>query len=320
MAREEAQGRSGRNGYAALELDRQGERRGDVEWLAAQLADPATRFCPVWRSRNLVVGDPPRAGALPPKALESALTADAATVFLGSRSGAAVFAVELSAAEPPADLAPGERFVDLRNVASLLPAADAALLAFARGIIAWHRSARFCGACGAATVSGHGGFVRHCTAPGCGRDQFPRTDPAIIVLVQQEEKCLLARQPWWEPGRHSVIAGFVEPGETFEAAVAREVLEETGVEVTEVRYRSSQPWPFPSSIMVGFQARAGNVLLAPRDGELESIQWLSRQELAHTLQSGALTLPPAVSIAYRLIEEWFDAAPGWRLGEWTEEG
>lgn len=317
MGRDDLQGRSGRNGFTALGLDRCGERRGDAAWLAAQLDGPASRFYPVWGTRSLVEGEPPRAGALGREQLGAALDRAEALVFLGRDGSAAHFAVGVAREEAPAAWAGGGRFVDLRGAAPLLPGDDAARLAYARGMVTWHRSARFCGTCGAPTESRHGGFVRRCTAAGCAREHFPRSDPAIIVLVHRGDRCLLGRQPWWDPGRFSVIAGYVEPGETFEAAVAREVGEETGVAVAEVRYRSSQPWPFPGGVMVGFHARGVSEAIERKDAELEEARWVSRQQLAQELKQGTLSLPYPVSIAYRLIEEWFDAVPGWTLGQWA---
>jgi NAD+ diphosphatase len=147
-----------------------------------------------------------------------------------------------------------------------------------------------------------------CTNPQCGQLHFPRTDPAIIVLVTHGEQCLLGRQPTWPAGRYSIIAGFVEPGEGLEAAVAREVREETGIDIKHVRYHASQPWPFPSSLMLGFTAQAANTTIQLKDGELEDARWLSREEIAGELGRGTLRLPPEISISYRLIEGWFDAS------------
>jgi NAD+ diphosphatase len=181
------------------------------------------------------------------------------------------------------------------------------MLAYAKAMTYWHRCHRFCGNCGSPTVSTQGGHLRVCTNPQCGQHHFPRTDPAIIVLVTSGERCLLGRQQIWPAGRYSIIAGFVEPGESLEAAVAREVREETGIAVEQVRYWASQPWPFPSSLMLGFRAEAASTSVQLRDGELEAARWLSREEIAIELRQGALRLPPEVSISYQLIESWFDA-------------
>jgi NAD+ diphosphatase len=158
--------------------------------------------------------------------------------------------------------------------------------------------------------------VQVCTNPRCGQEHFPRTDPAIIVLVTSGERCLLGRKAFWPAGLHSIIAGFVEPGESLEAAVAREVAEETGVSLQAVHYHSSQPWPFPKSLMLGFTAQAASEDIHLNDGELETVRWFSRQEIQEGLQEGSLQLPTAISISHRLIEEWFDAqAPSRPLHE-----
>jgi NAD+ diphosphatase len=148
--------------------------------------------------------------------------------------------------------------------------------------------------------------MRVCTNPDCGQLHFPRTNPAIIVLVALRERCLLGRQATWPEGLYATIAGFVEPGESLEEAVVREVREETGIEVREVTYHSSQPWPFPSSIMLGFTAQAGSDHIQLNDGELEDARWFSREEIARGVEEGWLRLPSSVSISYRLIEDWYD--------------
>ena len=194
-------------------------------------------------------------------------------------------------------------------VAALLPADEAGLLGYARGMISWRARHRFCGTCGATTLAAKGGHVLICTNPVCKHEQFPRTDPAIIVLVSDGDRALLGRQASWPAGRYSTIAGFVEPGESLEDAVAREVFEETGIEVDQIEYHSSQPWPFPSSLMLGFTAHALTTQIQRRDDELEDAQWFTRADLA----SGRPLVPPGVSISFRLIEHWFDAGGGPKL-------
>jgi NAD+ diphosphatase len=178
-------------------------------------------------------------------------------------------------------------------------------------MIAWRRRHRFCGTCGAVTHPAKSGHVLVCSDPACRSEQFPRIDPAIIVLVSDGERALLGRQASWPLGRYSTIAGFVEPGESLEDAVAREVLEETGIEVDRVDYHSSQPWPFPASLMLGFMAHAVTSQIHLRDQELEDARWFSRAEL---MAADAL-LPPRQSISFRLIEHWFDAGGGRPLRE-----
>jgi NAD+ diphosphatase len=215
-----------------------------------------------------------------------------------------VFAYEFETVDAPATES-GTSFEDLRMFASRLPGDEAGLLSYARAILFWRRRTRFCGTCGAPTLAAKAGHVMVCTNPTCRHELFPRMDPAIIVLISDGERALLGRQAAWPHGRYSTIAGFVEPGESLEDAVVREVFEETGIEVTEIEYHSSQPWPFPSSLMLAFTARATTTQIQLRDHELEDARWFTRAEFAY-----AKTLaPPSVSISFRLIEHWFNA--GW---------
>jgi NAD+ diphosphatase len=194
----------------------------------------------------------------------------------------------------------GMRPLGLREVGALLTDRDAGLLVHGVALTNWHSTHPRCPRCGAATEVVQGGAVRRC--PEDGSEHFPRTDPAVIVLVHDEHgRALLGRQPSWPPGRYSTLAGFVEPGESAEQAVVREVLEESGVRVREVEYRASQPWPFPSSLMLGFRAVADEGAEAvARDGELEDVRWFTRDELHEQFSA----LPPQVSIAYSLITDW----------------
>jgi NAD+ diphosphatase len=299
-----------RNILSGPYLDRSGQSRDDPEWFANALADPRSRYIPVWNSRNLVEGDPPRAALLPLDAVPKERRNSKDLILLGRFGGIEVFAGEVLGSEPP-PVAAGARFEELRLLAALLPADDAGLLSYARGMIAWRARHRFCGVCGATTQSAKGGHVLICTNPVCKHEDFPRTDPAIIVLVSDGDRALLGRQAAWPPGRYSTIAGFVEIGESLEDAVAREVLEETGIEVDYIEYHSSQPWPFPSSLMLGFTARARTTQIVRHDEELEDAQWFSRADLA----SGRPLVPPSVSISFRLIEHWFDLGGGPKLRE-----
>lgn len=299
-----------RNVYAGSGLDRATERRRDPAWIAARLADPATRVVPLWRGLPLVAepapGRPRAAFLGAGETWWQALAPDPPTL-LGLLDGIAHFAVDLSALDGP-EAHPHLRgrgaFVDLRAVGALLPAAEGGLLATARALLHWHSRHRFCGLCGRPTVSGEAGHVRTCTGPDCGTPTWPRTDPAVIMLVHDGERALLARQPRFPPGMYSTLAGFVEPGESLEDAVAREVLEETGVTVAEVRYHSSQPWPFPASIMLGFIARAATTALTVQRNELEDARWFTRAEIAAARDPAAFHLPRPDSIARRLIADW----------------
>lgn len=312
--------RSRRNRFSGGPLDRAGEHRHDPEWLAAREADPGTRFVLVWRSRLLVAG---HAASMPARAhVTSLLEAASVIVFLGEWRGTAYFAADVSPLEDEAvaAVAPDAEFRDLREAAMVLPAPEAAVLAQARAMVYWHRRHRFCGRCGTETRSEEGGYVRVCPNPHCGRRDFPRTDPAIIVLTTAGDRCLLGRQPHWPAGRFSTVAGFVEPGESAEDAVAREVFEETGVRIDAVHYHSSQPWPFPASLMLGFTAEARTQAVSLLDGELEQARWFSRADIRDGLRDGSFALPPPLSVAFHLIEDWFDQASGEPLRQLLDIG
>jgi len=298
-----------RNIFAGPYLDRAAHLRQDPEWFAAALADARSRAIPVWNSRSLIAdGDAPHAVYLELSDIPAERHNSADLILLGRFGDTSFFAYEIESAEPPPSPL-GTRFEDLRLVASVLPIEQAGLLGYARALISWRRRHRFCGTCGAKTVSAKSGHVLVCSDPSCRNEQFPRIDPAIIVLVSEGERALLGRQASWPIGRYSTIAGFVEPGESLEDAVAREVFEETGIEVDRIEYHSSQPWPFPASLMLGFTAHALTTEIRLRDQELEDARWFSRADIAST---GAL-LPPRQSISFRLIEHWFDAGGGERL-------
>jgi NAD+ diphosphatase len=192
----------------------------------------------------------------------------------------------------------------LREIAALLPPLEGNLLAMATGLATWHATHKFCAKCGAPTEADWSGHRRRCTDANCNREHFPRTDPAIIVAVTSpdEERILLGRNPTWPRGFASVLAGFVEPGESLEDAVAREVKEEAGIDVDPdgIEYHSSQPWPFPASVMLGFTARATTDELDPDPEELTDAEWYTRDEVAH----GAVGLPPPLSISRRLVDDW----------------
>jgi NAD+ diphosphatase len=302
------------NTYAAAGFDRATHRRRDQPWLSRARAHAEARLVPVWRSRSLVrLGEPPQ--ALLPRLAELALEGE--LHFLGERGGAAVFALDLSHLEEEgagalaAQLAPGAEFVDLRRVGAMLPHDEGALLAYARGLLHWHERHRFCGVCGAPTIAEDAGHVRRCTDASCAAQHFPRTDPATIMLVSDGDSCLLGRKSLWNPGMYSTLAGFLEPGESLEDAVRREVMEEVGVRVGAVRYHSSQPWPFPASLMVGFHAQALTRDITLDREELEDARWFSRAEILRFAEQG-MSLPRPDAIARRLIEAWLEG----RAGQW----
>jgi NAD+ diphosphatase len=292
------------NFYVTASLDRASARRRNPDWLAERLANPESRLLLVWRGQNLVREASAPAAALLEVAEARALLDEAREVaLLGLIGETAHFAVDLSHREDPPIL-PGARFTDLRSVGALMSREHGGLLAYARGLLHWHQRHRFCGACGSATESREGGHMRRCTNPACGIEHHPRTDPAVIMRVEHRGRILLGRQKQWPPGMHSVLAGFVEPGERLEDAVRREVLEEVGLKLTQVRYHSSQPWPFPASIMLGFTATAGDEAIVVDGEELESARWFTREELLASPEDETFRLPRRDSIARRLVEDW----------------
>src|SRR3954454_18023415 len=248
--------------------------------MGARLTDPSSRAVVLTRGGVLFDGD--RVARLP---LDEVPTDE--PVFLGLEGGAALFAIE-------ADRADG--VMGLREAGALLSQAEGGLVAYAAGLLNWHRRHPHCAVCGTRTVMGEAGHVRRC--PHCGAVHHPRTDPVVIMLVTDGDRALLGRQPSWPAGRYSALAGFVEPGESLEEAVAREVLEESGVEVRDIHYVSSQPWPFPSSLMLGFTASYAGGEPGTRDAELEDVRWFTREQL------GEVDIPPPLAIARRLIDAW----------------
>jgi NAD+ diphosphatase len=283
------------NHYGGGTLERAAHLRADADW-----ADPASRFVPFWRGKALITpGEVPRAVLLPRPEL------DVPWVFLGLVEGAPVFALDVSAPDEAPDFGVGE-FADLRGLTTLLPPLDAEILATARGMLHWRATHKHCPACGGATVPVRGGWVLHCDT--CGRENFPRIDAAVIMLVTRGGKLLLGQSHRFPSERnfYSTLAGFVEPGESLEDAVRREVLEEVGVRVGEVVYHSSQPWPFPASLMLGFYAEGLSDEIVLEAEEMRDARWFTREEIANRKALG-FNLPPKDSIARRLIEDWLES-------------
>ena len=196
------------------------------------------------------------------------------------------------------------RRVNLREAAAILPDEQLSLFAYAKALLHWHRQTHYCAQCGAPVRMISAGHRLQCTNHACARLHFPRTDVAVIVLVEHEGSCLLGRQATWPEGRYSTLAGFVEPGETLEDAVRREVMEETGVIIDTVRYHSSQPWPMPMSLMGAFIATATCTEIRPRDHELEDARWFTPKQISAALRQGHLRMPSSFSVSYRLIADW----------------
>jgi NAD+ diphosphatase len=286
------------NIFAGGGLDRMGPRRTDAAWLAERRADPASRVVIATSAGVLVESDGSPAVAAPAE-----LPDDAEIVLLGvDGDGAAVFGAD-PGPERGAELRPEASMVGLRDVAAMSALADANLLAHATGLLNWHRRHRFCANCGNPTESSEAGYVRAC--PRCGTQHHPRTDPVVITLVHDGDRALLGRNANWPENRFSCLAGFVEPGESLEEAVEREVGEEAGITVGAVRYVSSQPWPFPASLMLGFEAAYAGGDAHPHDRELQAVRWVTRDELRRAVAGeGDMHVPPPLAIARQLIDGW----------------
>ncbi|YCK34577.1 NAD(+) diphosphatase [Actinomadura sp. ATCC 39365] len=305
-------------------IDRSSALRADDRWLEKAWADPGTRVLVIDNGHTLVrrAGDEVHAvlytSAEAPPGERYLLGVEGGTAYfavagplpgtpVGDLNGRVTMPMSLSDTPEGRPVAAG-----LRQVGGLLGDRDAGLLVHAVALEAWHATHQFCPRCGARTAVQAGGHVRVC--PNDSSQHFPRVDPAVIMLIRDEDdRCLLARGPQWPEGRLSILAGFVEPGESLEYAVVREVAEEVGVNVVNPRYLGSQPWPFPRSLMLGFFADATTTALIPDADEIAEARWFTRDELVAALRSGEVRLPPPVSIARRLIETWYG---GELVGDW----
>jgi NAD+ diphosphatase len=281
-------------------LDRASNRRVDSQWLAAQREQGL--LLPFWQMKPLLTGEPPRLALLDARAPQARAWDSQPCIFLGLDGTQGLFAVDLGMSES-APLA-GD-FRDMRAAATLLPARDTAIAGQAKALLDWHRRHGFCPNCGGPTRVCDGGYRRLC--PRCGAEHFPRTDPVVIMLPVFGDACLLGHNRRFPGALFSAFAGFVEPGETVEEAVRRELREEAGIEVGAVRYHASQPWPFPSSLMIGCYAQALSAAFAIDGAEIGEARWLSRAEARARLNGegdGAIALPSSFAIAHHLIRDW----------------
>ncbi len=285
------------------DLDRAAERRDDLEWLDSVWQDPATRVLLVHHGRALVTGDAALAFVPPADAAY-----DGVRVLLAVEDGRAFVALLVDATVEPWEGADGTRWEGLREVGAALGDRDAGLLVMAVALANWHATHPRCPRCGVVTVPAQAGWSRTC--PADSSQHFPRSDPAVIVLVSDDaDRALLGRRAEWPEGWYSTLAGFVEAGESAEMTVLRELAEESGIVVDRLDYLGSQPWPFPSSLMLGYRARlaAGSPEARPDGVEITEVRWFTREEMRAGCESGAVRIPPRVSIARRLVEHWYGA-------------
>ncbi len=299
--------------YSGNPLDRVSDKRTDAGWVAAKRRDPSSFILPMWRLQPFLLGPEAvrgslEAGFLRPGLVESLAGPDGISVLLGVEDGEAYFALDISAARDPANegpLAGLGHFCDMRAASLQLPARETAILGQAKAVIDWHQRHGYCARCGAPTAIADAGYKRVCTR--CNTEHFPRTDPVVIMLATQGDACLLGRGKKFPPGMYSALAGFVEPGETIEEAVRRELREEAAVNTGRITYFATQPWPFPSSLMIGCFAEAENRDITLDDNELTEALWLERDKARAILngdQSHGLWLPPSIAIAHHLIRTW----------------
>jgi len=307
--------------YAGGVLDRATKLRDDDDWISAALVSEAAMAVLLHEDRNFVTRadrrEDTRAAIVPLSTVgERVVTSGASWVFLGLDGEVPMFGVDVSSEliAEVSEIGGAGEFADLRKIGSLVPPAEAAMLAYARAMIAWQKRYRFCTVCGSPMETQRAGHLRRCTSPDCRAESFPRTDPVVIMLVTrpssggQPERCLLGRHTRLPRGAYSLLAGFVEPGESLEEAVAREVWEESGVRVRDVRYQASQPWPFPYTMMMGFRAVAESEEIVLDTDELEDARWFTAAEVSQFGEWGDETatfrVPRSDSVARHLLDAW----------------
>ncbi len=299
--------------FAGNPLNRASEKRTDSNWIESKRRDPSSLVLPMWRLEPFLLGpeksEPPiELGLVRPGIADSLADADAPCIFLGLDDDTAVFALDVSASGDPANVGPLAGlgyFRDARMAGSMVSMKDAAIIAQAKAMIDWHRRHGFCPGCGAPTKVMDAGYRRLCAK--CNAEHFPRVDPVVIMLATDGEACLVGRGKQFPPGMFSALAGFVEPGETIEEAVRRELMEEASVKVGEVTYYATQPWPFPSSLMIGCFAKAESRDAKVDENELAEVRWIERRvarELIKGKELDGLRVPPPIAIAHHLIKTW----------------
>jgi NAD+ diphosphatase len=309
--------RSKRNQFTSVRLNRETELRDDAQWVAKTLTQPNTRLVPLWRSRSLLERNSEGTVAiyLSPTELTQPDRIQPPTL-LGNDGQREYFAVSVTDGQKDTILAklPNAKFTDLRIASIDMAAKHAGILAYAKALHYWQHRHAFCGVCGNPNLLRSAGHRMMCTNEECARESFPRIDPAIIVLVTHKEFCLLGRNAKWRPRHFSTLAGFVEPGESLEDAVVREVYEEVQLGLENIRYVSSQPWPFPASAMCGFYAEATDLNCGSSE-EVEETRWFTVESLTQAVLDDEVRLSPPVSIAFRLLADWFRNNGGGNLEE-----
>ncbi|MBM3222681.1 MAG: NAD(+) diphosphatase [Candidatus Tectomicrobia bacterium] len=302
--------------FAGNPLDRGDTHRRDQAWLDAQAGNACSRFLPLWQLNVLIqTASETCLGWISPTAFDG-LDLSVPPVFLGLQDNIPHFAVDVSHLGDPQrqlNLDDTWRFEESRNAATMLSTTEAGILAQSRAQLDWHRRHQFCSVCGQRTEQGRGGQVRKCTA--CKAEHFPRTDPVAIMVVTDGERCLLgqSRGRLSRTGTYSALAGFMDQGESIEEAVRREVKEEAGITVGDVRYHSSQPWPFPSSLMIGCHARALTTDIHIDNEEMTDVRWFARADVLAALRGEhpELRVPAPIAIAHHLIKAWAEGTVHW---------
>ncbi|HET6805798.1 MAG TPA: NAD(+) diphosphatase [Frateuria sp.] len=303
----------------SLVLDRMAECRDHQAWVAEQAGRGEARYLLLDPSGDSYLLPETDGLRWVDETERRELFPDVPTSLLGVAQERPHFLLALDESHPLESLEArlAARRIGLREAGLRLPAAEAGLFAYAKGLAHWQRETRFCGSCGAPLERVAAGHRMRCTRPACARLHFPRTDAAIIAIVEHEGACLLGRQASWPRGRWSALAGFVEPGESLEDAVRREVAEEAGVRVGAVHYHSSQPWPLPASLMVGFLAEAVDPAIRLRDGELEDARWFTPGQIVEGLREGTFATPTRLSVSYQLLAHWLRERAGLELDALT---
>ncbi len=303
--------------FSGSPLDRAGNHRRDAAWLAERRQDAAARYLLLHELKPLVQLGQQGAQLVwfPAQFATAGALADCSCLLLGQHDGLTYFALDADGLDGIAELADERhKFIDVRSIAPQLSPGEAAVLAQARSMTDWHKRHGFCAQCGSPTQMEDAGYSRRCGNEACKAQHFPRTDPVVIMLAVHDDQVLLGRQPQFMPGMYSALAGFMEPGESIEEAVRRELHEEAGVQVGEVRYIASQPWPFPSSLMIGCIAQVTDPTIAVDRHELEDARWFSREQVAKMLAASTdfeapLRLPPPIGLAHQIAKYFLENTP-----------